>query len=32
VLELLRDELERDMVLAGIPEIASIDGSLVKQS
>ena len=31
VLELLRDELERAMVLAGVPDVASIDRSLVKQ-
>jgi isopentenyl diphosphate isomerase/L-lactate dehydrogenase-like FMN-dependent dehydrogenase len=31
VLELLRDELELAMVLAGVPDIASIDASLVKQ-
>ncbi|HEU5199456.1 MAG TPA: alpha-hydroxy acid oxidase [Ktedonobacterales bacterium] len=31
VLELLRDELELAMVLAGVPDIASIDRSLIKQ-
>jgi 4-hydroxymandelate oxidase len=31
VLELVREELERAMVLAGIPDIASIDGSVVKR-
>jgi len=31
VLELLRDELARAMVLAGVPDIAGIDDSLVKQ-
>ncbi|HEY7124135.1 MAG TPA: alpha-hydroxy acid oxidase [Ktedonobacterales bacterium] len=31
VLELLREELARDMVLAGLPDIASIDASLVKR-
>ncbi len=31
VLELLRDELERAMVLSGVPDTASIDGSLVKR-
>ncbi len=30
VLELLREELARDMMLAGLPDIASIDESLVK--
>lgn len=29
VLELLRDELERAMTLAGVPDVASIDSSLV---
>ena len=32
VLELLRTELERAMILAGVPNIASIDGSLVNRS
>lgn len=31
VLELLRDELERAMTLAGVPDVASIDSSLVKR-